>query len=103
MKEKNTEHLRARISKTHLNMVRELKEVYSINMSQLIRNAIETGGLEHIDAVQKAVESTGAITYTQQAAKTASTEAIKALEKLPVSNYRDALASLAEFSINRSH
>ena len=70
---------------------------------ELIRNAIENGGLEQIDAVQKAVEQTGAIGYTEQAAKEAAAQAIDALEKLPDSNYRDALQSLAEFAVNRNH
>jgi len=69
----------------------------------LVRTAIETGGLDQIEAVQKAVESSGAITYTEQAAKEAVIEAIKALDKLPDSNYRDALETLAEFSVNRSY
>lgn len=69
----------------------------------LVRNAIETGGLEQIAEVQKAVEETGAITYTEQAAKEASKGAVKALEKLPASDYRDALQTLAEFAINRSY
>jgi predicted DNA binding CopG/RHH family protein len=42
MKEKSTERITARISKTHLKMVKELKENCSINFSQLMRNAIET-------------------------------------------------------------
>jgi hypothetical protein len=41
MKEKSTEHLRVRISKSHLKMVQELKEKCSVNMSQLVRNLIE--------------------------------------------------------------
>jgi len=69
----------------------------------LVRTAIETGGLDQIEAVQKAVESTGAIAYTEQAAKDAATEAINALAILPDSNYRDALQSLAEFAVNRSY
>ena len=69
----------------------------------LVRTAIETGGLEHIDAVQAAVESTGAIAYTEQAAKNAAEQAINALKILPASNYREALHSLAEFAVNRSH
>jgi len=67
----------------------------------LIRNAIETGGLDQIEAVQKAVEATGAIAYTEQAAKNAAAEAIQALDILPDTQYREALQSLAEFAVNR--
>jgi octaprenyl-diphosphate synthase len=69
----------------------------------LVRNAIETGGLEQIDAVMTAVESTGAIQYTADSAQQAADKAIAALQVLPESEYRDALQTLAEFSVNRSH
>ena len=71
--------------------------------ASLVRHAIETGGLEQIEAVQAAVESTGAITYTARSAENAVEQAIKALEKLPESIYRDALRSLAEFAVNRTY
>ncbi len=69
----------------------------------LVRSAIETGGLDQIEAVQKAVESTGAIAYTEQAAKDAAAEAIKALAILPDNIHREALQSLAEFAVNRTY
>ena len=69
----------------------------------LVRNAIETGGLEQIDAVMEAVESTGAIQYTADSAQQAADKAIAALKILPGSEYRDALQALAEFSVNRSY
>jgi octaprenyl-diphosphate synthase len=69
----------------------------------LVRNAIETGGLEQIDAVMAAVESTGAIQYTADSAQQAADKAIAALQLLPGSEYRDALQALAEFSVNRSY
>lgn len=69
----------------------------------LIRTAIETGGLDKIKAVQKAVESTGAIVYTEQVAKEASTQAIQALARLPDNRHREALQSLAEFAVNRTY
>jgi len=71
--------------------------------AMLVRNAIETGGLDQIDAVKAAVESTGAIAYTAHAAEQASQQAIKALEKLPDSIYREALQSLSEFAVNRTY
>lgn len=69
----------------------------------LVRHAIETGGLEQIDAVMEAVESTGAIQYTADSAQQAANKAIAALQVLPASEYRDALQALAEFSVNRSY
>jgi octaprenyl-diphosphate synthase len=69
----------------------------------LVRHAIETGGLEQIEAVMEAVESTGAIQYTADSAQQAADKAIAALQILPGSEYRDALQTLAEFSVNRSY
>lgn len=69
----------------------------------LVRHAIETGGLEQIEAVMEAVESTGAIQYTADSAQQAASKAIAALKVLPASEYRDALQALAEFSVNRSY
>ncbi len=69
---------------------------------ETIRNAIENGGREQIDAVTQAIESTNAIAYTAEKAKREADIATAALEVIPPSTYRDALATLAEFSVNRS-
>ena len=71
------------------------------DQAAVIRNAIENGGREHIEAVIRAIESSDAIAYTMQIAVEHSQKAIKALETLPPSPYRDALAELAEFSVRR--
>lgn len=71
--------------------------------AKLIRHAIETGGLENIDAVSAAIESTGAIAYTARSAAAEADKAKKALAHLTPSPYRDALYALAEFSVNRSY
>ncbi|HSH40823.1 MAG TPA: octaprenyl diphosphate synthase [Arenicellales bacterium] len=70
---------------------------------ELVRRAIEQGGREHIDAVQAAIESTGAIAYTAQSARDAADQAARALEGLPTSQYKDALYALAEFAVSRTH
>ncbi len=69
---------------------------------KMIQSAIEHGGLEHIDAVTEAINSTDAIAYTAAVAKREAGKAKAALEILPASPYRDALASLVDLSINRS-
>jgi len=71
--------------------------------SAIIRQAIEHGGRDHIDAVIDAVESTGAITYTARAAAAEADQALEALTELPPTPYRDALESLAEFSVSRTY
>jgi len=69
---------------------------------KLIQDAIENGGLEQIDAVTEAIKSTDAIEYTAAAAEREADKAKAALEILPASPYRDALASLVDLSVKRS-
>jgi octaprenyl-diphosphate synthase len=69
----------------------------------LIREAIVHGGLEHIDEVLAAIESTGAIAYTARRAREEAASAARALEPLPKSPYRDALEQLAAFSVSRTY
>lgn len=70
----------------------------------ILRQVIEKGGKEHISIVTKAIESTGAITYTAQVAQQEAEKAIAALANLPNNNnYKEALQGLAEFAINRHY
>ena len=50
-----------------------------------------------------AIESTGAIEYTANAAEQEAEKAISALENVPASPYKDAMLALARFSVNRSY
>ena len=68
----------------------------------IIRTAIEAGVIDNIDQVIEAVESTGGIAYTALAAREAADNALSVLEGMPPSVYRDALAELTEFAINRN-
>ena len=68
----------------------------------LVRKAIEHGGRDDIEAVQRAIESVGGIAYTAQSARSAADQAIQALQGIPASPYKDALYALAEFSVNRT-
>jgi octaprenyl-diphosphate synthase len=70
---------------------------------QLIRDAIENGGHDRIDAVVDAIESTGSIAYTARRAENEAELAISALDTVPDSPYRQALRDLAHFSVHRSH
>lgn len=69
----------------------------------LIRNAIESGGISRLDDITKAIESSGAITYTAARAREESEQAIKALSGLPDSTYLEALVTLAKFAVERTH
>lgn len=73
----------------------------STKQAQLIRHAIETGGLQQIDEVAKAIASTGALDYTAELAQRESQAALEALKMLPASDYRDALEALARLSVDR--
>ena len=69
--------------------------------ADIVRKAIEENGLEHIDAVTKAIHATGAIEYTANCAKKESELAIDALSFVKDSEYKTALTALAEFAVNR--
>ncbi|MBV6422573.1 MAG: Octaprenyl diphosphate synthase [Steroidobacteraceae bacterium] len=64
-----------------------------------IRAAIEHGGLEHLDAIVAAIESTGGLDYTEGLARREAEQAVSALHAVPASAFRDALAALAAFSV----
>lgn len=69
---------------------------------QTVREAIETGGRDSIDAVVRAVESTGAIAYTAAAAQAEAVRALEALEGIPDSPHAEALRGLAEYAVERA-
>ncbi len=69
----------------------------------VIKNAIENSGIDNINAVIETIHSTGALVYTTAAAQTEAEKAAEAIQLLPASPYRDAMYTLAEFSVNRSY
>ena len=70
---------------------------------ELIRTAIEEGGLAQMEEVMDAIESTGSITYTARRAEDEASRATAALTAIPDSPYKQALLDLAHFSAHRSH
>jgi octaprenyl-diphosphate synthase len=70
---------------------------------QLIQKAISSGGQVHLAAVIAIIESTKAIDYTHQLAKEQVKQALSYLDVIPDSNYRQALATLAKFAIDRNY
>ncbi len=68
----------------------------------LIKEAIEHGGLDQIDAINQAIETTGALEYTRNIAKNEAQQAIAQLENIPDSDYKEAMIALAHFSIERN-
>jgi octaprenyl-diphosphate synthase len=82
--------------------------IYALKQSnptqqQQLRDAIAQGGREHIGAVIEAITATDAIAYTLQCARHEVDKAIIALDILPDSPYKQALCSLAQFSVQRSY
>jgi octaprenyl-diphosphate synthase len=82
--------------------------IYAMNkgngeQAKIIRQAIESGGLDQLGAVLGAIESTGAITYTEELAQREADNAIVKLVDLPDSQFKQALFWLAKISVNRAY
>ena len=69
----------------------------------IIREAIEQGQRDKINDIIAIIQQTGAIDYTSQAAQKEVDQAKVALSILADSQYKQALISLADFSIQRSY
>ncbi len=70
--------------------------------SDIVRKAIEEGGLEYLDEVMAAIRQTGAIEYTEETARQEAQLAIRQLAHLPDSEYRQAMQNLAKYAVDRS-
>jgi octaprenyl-diphosphate synthase len=69
---------------------------------KLIRKSIRSGDTSQLDAVCSAVVNSGALEYTEAAAKKCYENACKSLIKLPDSIYKEALLGLAKLAIHRN-
>ena len=67
----------------------------------LVRQAIEQGGTEHFDAIFAAIQASGALEYTRQAAEREAAAAETAANALPPSLFRQTLIDLCAFSLQR--
>jgi len=68
---------------------------------ELLRAAIKQGDLQKLPAIQQAIASTNALSYTTHAAKRESEQAIALLTGLAPSVYRDALTHISHFVVDR--
>lgn len=68
-----------------------------------IRQAIVSGGREHLDAVKTGIDESDAIAYTTRRAQAAAEAATQSLTCLPDSVYKTAMQQLAEFSASRAY
>lgn len=66
-----------------------------------VRTAIETGGRESFPGVLAAIRATGALDYAQKAARAEAELAVRALDALPPSLYKDSLVELPSFAAAR--
>lgn len=71
---------------------------------QLIREAIvECNGMAHLPAIMDALQQTNAFGYTRAVAEAEAVKAKAAIAFLPESPYKQALLTLADISVERSH
>jgi len=68
-----------------------------------LRSAIEQGGLDDLEAITRAIESSGGLEYTARLEQRERDLAIEALADLPDSAYLQALRALADFAVSRRH
>ncbi|MEN8260538.1 MAG: octaprenyl diphosphate synthase [Pseudomonadota bacterium] len=68
-----------------------------------IRQAIENGTRDSFSEIYEIVESTQAIAYTERRAEEEAEKAIAALDVLPDSPYKNAMITLAKFSVQRNY
>ncbi|HET6633142.1 MAG TPA: polyprenyl synthetase family protein [Rhodanobacteraceae bacterium] len=69
--------------------------------AKAIRKAIQAGGLGALNEVIASIRASGALERTRARAQQHARAAIAALDVLPDSEYRDALAALARFAVER--
>lgn len=70
---------------------------------QIIRRAIESEGINLLEEVTEIIKASGAIAYTQEIAQNEAELAKVALSSLEESDLKNALWSLADLAVNRSH
>lgn len=71
--------------------------------AQIIRSAIEEGGLDDIEAVLAAVSATNAAEYVLDVAKKEAQLACEAISHFAPSKYKTAMIELTAFAVNRQY
>ena len=77
-------------------------EKASPEQAQSLRHAIEHGGLDSLDRIIASIRDSGALERTRDRALRHARAARAALVALPPSAHRDALATLADYSVQRT-
>jgi octaprenyl-diphosphate synthase len=77
-------------------------EKASPEQAQSLRHAIEHGGLDSLERIIASIRDSGALQRTRERAMAHAQAARDALATLPASIHRDALATLADYSVQRT-
>ncbi len=88
--------------KPTLPLIHALRQSRNEDDRQRIRRAIEQGGLDQMEPILAAIESTGALEYTRGLAQDEADQALAALHALPETPYKNGLAALARFAVERT-
>ncbi len=70
---------------------------------KLLRQAITDADVSQMDEILSIIESTGALEKSLNTARDAANNAVQALQVLPSSSHRDALQTIALYSVDRNH
>lgn len=90
-----------REGKPTLPLIHAMQHATSPEVALLIRNAIEQGGTQEVEAILQAIVATGSIEYTRDKAKELAAQATRRLGDLHNSEYRLSLAALCEVAVER--
>lgn len=88
--------------KATLPLIHALKHGTPAQQSK-IRESLTQGTLQYLPEVMVAISETNAIEYTRSVAETEVARAIAALQALPDSVYKEALADIARYAIKRNY
>lgn len=70
--------------------------------ANLVRHAIEQGGLDDLDRVMQTVKDTGALEYVKALAQREAEAGCRAISHLKASNHKEALVELSSFAVHRN-
>jgi octaprenyl-diphosphate synthase len=88
--------------KTTLPLIHAMQKSHSADLA-LLRQAIQTGSYDKLEAILEIIESTDAIKYTADTAKYHAQKAKQALSYLHFTPYRQALEELSDFVVERTY
>ena len=74
----------------------------SDSQADLIKDAIRSGGLDHLEEIVETVRASGGLQYTVDKAAEHTRLALDAIAEVPASPYKESLTTLAQESLNRT-